>query len=118
MMMALGCIQSRACNTNHCPTGIATQDPARTKALDVQAKHKRVANYQHATVHSCMELVGAMGMDDPDKLNPSHILRRVDDETTLDYDQIYSPLKPDELLGDKVNEEYAAYWGRASADAF
>ncbi|MEH6571186.1 MAG: FMN-binding glutamate synthase family protein, partial [Halioglobus sp.] len=28
MMMALGCIQSRHCNTNKCPTGIATQDPA------------------------------------------------------------------------------------------
>ena len=31
MMMALGCIQSRHCNTNMCPTGVATQDPARSK---------------------------------------------------------------------------------------
>jgi glutamate synthase domain-containing protein 2 len=26
-MFALGCIQSLKCNTNHCPTGIATQVP-------------------------------------------------------------------------------------------
>jgi glutamate synthase domain-containing protein 2 len=30
MMMALGCIQARSCNTGHCPTGIATQDPVRS----------------------------------------------------------------------------------------
>jgi glutamate synthase domain-containing protein 2 len=28
MVFALGCIQSRSCNTDHCPTGIATQNPA------------------------------------------------------------------------------------------
>ena len=27
MMIALGCIQALKCNTNQCPTGIATQDP-------------------------------------------------------------------------------------------
>ena len=35
MMFAVGCIQAMKCNTNHCPTGVATQDPARTRALDV-----------------------------------------------------------------------------------
>ena len=28
-MFAVGCIQSRSCHTNHCPTGVATQDPDR-----------------------------------------------------------------------------------------
>src|SRR5690606_1455376 len=27
MMIALGCVQSKTCNTNLCPTGVATQDP-------------------------------------------------------------------------------------------
>ena len=35
MLFALGCIQSVRCNTNTCPTGIATQDRARAKAVDV-----------------------------------------------------------------------------------
>ena len=35
MMMATGCIQSQRCHTNHCPVGVATQDPKRA-ALDVR----------------------------------------------------------------------------------
>ena len=31
MMFAVGCIQALKCNTNHCPTGVATQDPARAQ---------------------------------------------------------------------------------------
>ena len=38
MMLALGCIQSRTCNTDHCPTDIATQNPSRTKAKVVTEK--------------------------------------------------------------------------------
>ena len=30
MMMAVGCIQAQKCHTNHCPAGVATQDPRRT----------------------------------------------------------------------------------------
>ena len=45
MMFAVGCIQALKCNTNHCPTGVATQDPARGRALDVPDKAIRVFNY-------------------------------------------------------------------------
>jgi glutamate synthase domain-containing protein 2 len=31
-MFAIGCIQAQACHTNHCPTGVATQDPLRARA--------------------------------------------------------------------------------------
>ncbi len=34
-MFALGCIQSLQCNTDKCPTGIATQNKHRWKSLDV-----------------------------------------------------------------------------------
>jgi glutamate synthase domain-containing protein 2 len=37
-MFALGCIQSLSCHTDKCPTGIATQDPARWKHLDAPDK--------------------------------------------------------------------------------
>ena len=47
MMMALGCIQARSCNTDRCPTGIATTDPSRSKGLVVSDKAQRVANFQH-----------------------------------------------------------------------
>ncbi|HEX4509443.1 MAG TPA: FMN-binding glutamate synthase family protein, partial [Burkholderiaceae bacterium] len=37
-MFALGCIQSQNCHTDHCPTGVATQDPLRQRALVVPSK--------------------------------------------------------------------------------
>ena len=50
MMQATGCIQSQRCHTNQCPVGVATQDPKRSRALDVADKTLRVRRYQQATV--------------------------------------------------------------------
>ncbi len=57
MMFAVGCIQSRSCNNDTCPTGGANQNPARYKALDVEDKSRRVANFQRETVHNLVELL-------------------------------------------------------------
>ena len=54
MMFALGCIQALKCNTNKCPTGIATQDKNLMSGLDVTSKTKRVQNYQNKTVEYAM----------------------------------------------------------------
>jgi hypothetical protein len=37
-MFAIGCIQSQSCHTNRCPTGVATQDKLRQRALVVPDK--------------------------------------------------------------------------------
>ena len=37
-MFAIGCIQSRSCHTDHCPTGVATQDRLRQGALNPMDK--------------------------------------------------------------------------------
>jgi glutamate synthase domain-containing protein 2 len=42
-MFALGCIQSQSCHTDRCPTGVATQDKQRQRALVVPDKTERVA---------------------------------------------------------------------------
>lgn len=118
MMLALGCVQSRTCNSNECPTGIATQDKKRSRALDVEAKSHRVLNFQRNTVKSFLELVGAMGLDDPAKLSPHHLHRRIDDETTRHYDEIYCALRHRELLGDNIPAYYAEDWAAACAESF
>jgi glutamate synthase domain-containing protein 2 len=118
MMMALGCIQARTCNTNHCPTGISTQDPVRFKALNIEKKFHRVKNYHHATVESCMELVGAMGLNNPDDLTADRIMCRIDDETNEHYSQIYPALQPDELLSTQINPYYASHWSQANNSQF
>ena len=62
MMFALGCIQARRCNSNHCPVGVATQDPGLIRGLVPEDKAERVERYHHNTVHAFLELLGAAGI--------------------------------------------------------
>lgn len=117
MMLAIGCIQSKACNTNNCPTGIATQDPVRGRAVDVEDKSRRAANYQHGTVEAFLELCGALGYDDPEMIKASDLFQRVGKDLKH-FDQIYKPLSDGQLLTTSIPEEYAEDWARASAERF
>jgi glutamate synthase domain-containing protein 2 len=117
MMLALGCIQARQCNTNHCPTGIATQNPLRERAINVEVKAGRVRNFQHATIEAFLELCGAMGISNPDDLMPSDLHRRVDDGVK-NFDQFYQPLQKDQLLGDSIPDSYRDDWLSATASSF
>ena len=67
-MFALGCIQSRSCHTDHCPTGVATQDPVRQKALVVTDKAQRVFNFHANTLKNLAELMGAAGLSRADQI--------------------------------------------------
>ena len=44
-MLAIGCIQAQRCHTNHCPTGVATQNAWLMRGLDPALKSARLANY-------------------------------------------------------------------------
>ena len=88
MMLALGCIQARECNTNSCPVGVATQNPTLYKGLDVNDKYVRVANYQNKTVQAFTEMIAAAGIKSVDDINKSHIHRRVGDSIKT-YEEIY-----------------------------
>ncbi len=59
-MFSLGCIQALRCHTNTCPTGITTHSPRLQRALVVEEKYLRVANYANnmnreidMIAHSC-----------------------------------------------------------------
>ncbi|MCB2090871.1 MAG: FMN-binding glutamate synthase family protein [Alphaproteobacteria bacterium] len=118
MMFALGCVQSLHCNTNKCPTGIATQDRSRWKSLDVEDKYKRVTNFHHSTIHSFTEILGAMGLDHPGKLIPAHIERYMDDGSRKSFAEFYPGLTDGELLGKNINSAFVSDWKLASADRF
>ena len=107
MMLALGCIQSRSCNTDECPTGIATQNPSRNKGLVVKDKATRVANFQNHTVTNLVELIAAAGLDSLDQLKPKHINRRVQDTDVKTYTQLYPNITDECLL---VPETVPAGW--------
>ena len=99
-MLSLGCIQALRCHSNHCPTGVATQNPNLVRGLVVADKAPRVARFHHETVHAFYELLGAAGLGHPDDLRPWHIHRRISHTEVKNYAQIYTYLQPGDLLVD------------------
>ncbi|MCL4146413.1 UNVERIFIED_CONTAM: hypothetical protein GTU68_037418 [Idotea baltica] len=118
MMMALGCIQALECNTNHCPTGITTQDPELVAGLVVSDKKVRVANYHKETVTSFVELMAAMGIKKSDQLNRNHIYRRVSLNDVRTYQELYPPLSKGRLLEAALPDEYKYLIEQSTADSF
>lgn len=116
MMLALGCIQSRACNTDHCPTGIATQNSYRNEGLVVEDKAPRIANYHQETVTNLVELAGAAGLDSLAKLGPEHINRRVQGTNVKTYAQLYPKIEEGSLLSaETMPEDWRTDWAMADA---
>lgn len=118
MMFAVGCIQALHCNTNRCPSGVATQDPIRGRAVNVPQKRRRVHRYHDATLESFRELLGAMGKEKASELHPRDILRRTADEHERTYAELYTYLEDGAFLKDDIPEEFADDWKRASAAHF
>ena len=119
MMLSLGCIQARTCNTDHCPTGIATQNPSRNKAIVVSNKAQRVANFHRETVTNLVELVGAAGLDGIEQLEPKHINRRVQGTDVKSYAQLFPCIGHGCLLDEtKMPEDWRDDWEAANADAW
>jgi glutamate synthase domain-containing protein 2 len=118
MLFALGCIQALRCNSNKCPTGVATQDPELVKGLYVPDKAIRVANFQRETVHSFLEVVGAAGLSHPNELRPWHIMRRTTPTEVKNYDEIYGFLQPGSLLSTDLPASYARAWQAAKPETF
>ncbi|WP_421890907.1 FMN-binding glutamate synthase family protein [Marinoscillum sp.] len=67
-MFSLGCIQALRCNSNDCPTGVATQNAMLTKGLVVTDKIDRVYYFHHNTIHAVLELLGACGLSHTEEI--------------------------------------------------
>ena len=117
MMMALGCIQAMRCETNTCPVGVATQDPRRVRGLVVADKAERVHHFHANTVASFNQLLAAMGLDDPNQLDPSFLNQRIDSTTIRNYGELYEWLEPGELL-DGPRDSWRDDWAKSSPGAF
>jgi len=118
-MFALGCVQSQSCHTDRCPTGVATQDKSRQRALVVPDKAQRVASFHRNTLHALGELVGAAGLAHPGDLKPHHIVRRVHHNEIRLLSNLFKFLAPGELLvNPSAHAVYEMYWPMASAHSF
>lgn len=118
MMFSVGCIQALRCDRNTCPTGVATQDARRSRALKVEDKRQRPRNLHHAMIESFVDLLGAMGLEHPGQLGPELIYHRVNDGPAQPYSQIYPYLTRGELLGDRIHPAYSDHWAAAHAERF
>ena len=118
-MFAIGCIQAQQCHTGRCPTGVATQDPERQRALVPEDKAVRVAQFHHNTLHALAELLQAAGLEHPGGVTTSHIAqRKVDDRVAL-MSEIYKDIAPGSLLNNTLSGRvFEVCWPLASPDSF
>jgi len=117
-MFALGCIQSQSCHTDTCPTGVATQDPLRQRALVVPDKAQRVANYHRATIEALAELTAAAGLEHPGGFHGKLISRRVSQSEVVTLDDLYPRLMPGDLIAGTQDKRFKHAWELADADSF
>jgi hypothetical protein len=117
-MFSLGCIQSMSCHTDHCPTGVATQDLTRSRALVVTDKSERVYNFHRATIAALAELTAAAGLDHPTEFHPAHFWRRIDVREAKTFAEIYPALEPGELVAGARDQGLRKAWDMASVDTF
>jgi len=118
-MFAIGCIQAQSCHTNRCPTGVATQDPLRQRALVVDDKAQRVASFHRNTLRALAEMLAAAGLEHPSQLEPRHLARRVSDTEIRLYSDLHRFLAPGELLAERADSGfYAQMWRLAQPDSF
>ena len=89
MMLSLGCIQALKCNTNECPTGVTTQNKMLMRGLIPKDKARRVRNYHDRTLHAFVELLAAAGLRNPSELQRKHILRRINMNQVMTYEDLY-----------------------------
>jgi glutamate synthase domain-containing protein 2 len=120
-MFAIGCIQAQSCHTNKCPTGVATQDPIRQRAIDVDDKSDRVARFHRNTMRALADLAGAAGLNNPNDFMPYHFMFRQQDNEFLDGNEAY-PYLPEGFLisGERIPElsEWYSRWDRANPETF
>ena len=118
-MFAVGCVLSVSCNTNRCPTGVATQDQRLQQALVVPDKAERVYNFHRLTLKALSDMLAAAGLTHPDELKPHHLVRRVSATEIKQFSELHTFLEPGALLDGPCDDGfYASNWARASAERF
>jgi len=117
-MFSVGCIQSQSCHTDRCPTGVATQDKHRQRALVVADKRERVANFHRATLHALAELTAAAGLAHPNEFHPLHIAHRLSPSEVATFADLYPALGEKELLTGARTARWKVPWEMANAQSF
>lgn len=118
MMFSLGCIQALKCNSNRCPTGIATQDKHLAGGLVVADKAPRVAAFQRTTVKAALELMGISGAGAGREELRRKIYRRTGSGRNQTFTELYPSVEAGLLAAGGGSSEEQALWQEARAEQF
>lgn len=91
-MITVGCIQTLKCHSNICPVGVATTDPDLQKALVVDEKKHRTANYLITMRKGLFRIGAAAGLDSPVHFSKKNIVYKDDKGKTWALDDIYESM--------------------------
>jgi glutamate synthase domain-containing protein 2 len=123
-MFALGCLQAQTCHTGSCPTGVATQNRLRQKALVVPDKLERVYRFHRNTLGALRELTQAAGLMHPNEFRATHLVRRVSEHEVRLLASLLPQVRPGELAEASAGRApwphrvYELYWPLADAGSF
>ena len=81
-LQAIGCLGMRACHTNNCPVGIATQRPDLRRRLKIEKGAEQLSNFFHASTELMQVMARACGHDHLNKFC-------TDDLTTFDREMAH-----------------------------
>ncbi len=73
-IQAAGCLGMRACHNNHCPVGIATQDPGLRERIQTGESAARVNNFLRNSVAMMQVMARACGHDRLEKFGPDDLV--------------------------------------------
>ena len=72
-LQAIGCLGMRACHTNNCPVGVATQKESLRQRLIVEKSARQLSNFLNATTELMKVIARACGYDDFRKFNQNDL---------------------------------------------
>ena len=118
-MFAIGCIQAQTCHTGKCPTGVTSQDPRRSKALAVNDKYKRVAQFHANTIEALKHTTEACGLTHPEQFTAHHLMIRINSREVRSAASQYEWLGENDIIDSNIEHPaFIKFWDMARTDSF
>ncbi len=73
-LQAIGCLGMRACHTNNCPVGVATQKKDLRQRIIIESSAKQLASFLNTTSELMQVVARACGYDDFNNFNPDDLV--------------------------------------------
>ena len=93
-MFSLGCIQALRCHQNTCPTGVATHNKRLQRALVVEEKYLRVANYCNGMNREIDMIAHSCGVRHARELKREHVRIVQANQQAIAFNMLYPYPEP------------------------